>query len=339
VRGSSITDASYASLEYTQNSGPIGSAGIELISTFLLVFVIVAAVRAYGYQSWHYRAIALLVVVAVFYFRMLRGDRSASLGIFTTLALLYFVNSTHSKRLKLALLSSGATILYFIYEVWGIVRANAAEQGFISSIFNGFIRVFDDFFGSGSQAGFDPLKITLLPQSYWHLLHTIDLYQSQITLGGTSFIDLIPQSIPAFLSDMIGFERPLNGAWRLAEYRVHGGGMFVLAEGYWNFGLLGGAIIAVGLALIAIQLEKWHRKQEPLLYCTYFAFLGTFGFGIFYGLQSLVKSFEIAFAIALMMSLILKWYRAKQQRLLYLAERDEILISRINGEFIDEPSN
>src|SRR5262249_14580947 len=87
VRGSSIISAQYASPEYTLSTGLVGSAGIELISTFFLVFSLVAAVRRWGYGSRNYKLIALFVFFVIVYFRVLRGDRAASLGVFVTLAL------------------------------------------------------------------------------------------------------------------------------------------------------------------------------------------------------------------------------------------------------------
>lgn len=316
VRGSSITEAAYASPEYNLSSGLVGSAGIELLSMFLLVFTLVSAVRAWGYESRNFKLTALLVIAVVIYFRVLRGDRAASLGAFTTLALIYYIYSRHTKIAKGVLLTSTAGLLYLFYELWGYVRANAALEGFTTAVVNGLHNgIVEKLFGSEFEPGFNPLNITLLPQSYWHLLHTIDLYDSGISLDGTSFIDLIPQSIPGVVSDLIGFERPLNGAWRLAEYRVHGGGMYIVAEGFWNYGLLGAGVIALMLAGMAILLENWHRRQEPLLYCTYFAFLGTFGFGVFYGLQSLVKAFEVAFVISLLMSYALRRYRLHKMKI------------------------
>jgi hypothetical protein len=154
--------------------------------------------------------------------------------------------------------------------------------------------------------------VTLLPQSYWHLLHTIDLYHSNVSLEGITFVDLILQSVPGFICDWFGFERPLNGAWRLSQYRIHGGGMYVIAEGFWNFGLFGALIIALGLAILVRYLEIWYRKQETLIACAYFAFLGTFGFSVFYGLQPLVRAFQVALISALIMKYIIKNYRIKQ---------------------------
>jgi hypothetical protein len=232
-------------------------------------------------------------------------------------------------------LSLGAIGLYIFFELWGHVRTDAANYGLWNAIETGWqYQIIDKFSGLWSGNSFDPLKVTLLPQSYWHLLHTIDLYHSNVSLDGTTFVDLILQSVPGFICDWLGFERPLNGAWRLAQYRIHGGGMYVIAEGYWNFGLLGSSIVALGLAFLVRYLETWYRKQEILIACTYFAFLGSFGFGVFYGLQPLVRAFQVALVSALIMKYIIRNYRIKQT-LSYTRTRGVNFISALNRWYGD----
>jgi hypothetical protein len=164
-----------------------------------------------------------------------------------------------------------------------------------------------------SAAGFQPLRVDLLPQSYWHLLHTIDLYQMGFALHGRSFLYLIPQSVPQFITDFFGYVRPDSGPVLLMNYRPHGGGLFVIGEGFWNFGLVGSLMVAGALAFIAAKLEAWFRKKEPLIACTYFAFLGTFAYGMFYGLQTLVKGLEIALIMTMVFASVMKAYRARYE--------------------------
>jgi hypothetical protein len=84
-----------------------------------------------------------------------------------------------------------------------------------------------------------------------------------------------------------------------------------MAAGFWNFGLIGALLVASAVELIAAKLGLWYRNQRPLLTCTYLAFLGTFAFGMFYGLQPFVKALEIALVLAWCMKLGLRHHRKK----------------------------
>src|SRR5439155_18419853 len=57
VRGSSITENSYASPEFETGGGPLSSGGVELLSLFFLVFSLIYAIRGWGYLSSRYRCV------------------------------------------------------------------------------------------------------------------------------------------------------------------------------------------------------------------------------------------------------------------------------------------
>ena len=103
----------------------------------------------------------------------------------------------------------------------------------------------------------------------------------------------------------------------------------MIAEGYWNFGMQGALCVAVVLALIAAKLEHWFRVQEPILSCSYFGFLGTFGFGIYYGLQGFMRAFELSLVLALALKFLMKSYRRRFGR---YGALDEIRQIRFQGE-------
>jgi hypothetical protein len=89
--------------------------------------------------------------------------------------------------------------------------------------------------------------------------------------------------------------------------------MFIIAEGYWNFGMLGALLVSTAAAFLALKLEEWFRRQEAIVVCTYFATIGTVGFGTYYGLQTFVKSIEIALVLALAMKLALAYMRKRYE--------------------------
>ena len=319
VPGSPITDAPYASALSVQQAGMAAEiSGLSLLGIFLLSFAIVAAVRAKGYASLQFKLSTAYVIALVAYFRLLRGDRGGSLGVFITLAFVFYMSSKKPKWQKNLTMLLSAVLLFGFLQVWAAVRAEAHASGVWTSMATNLSAAYPDLS--------HPLDIQLLPQSYWHLLHTIDLYTSGISLNGRTVPDLVLQSIPSFIADAFHYERPLNGAWLLASYRINSGGIYVIAEGFWNFGMVGALVVAVFLATLAIKLEAWYRNQHPVLASTYFAFLGTFGFGLFYGVQPLVKSLEVALVIAWFFKSVEKWYRRRaMSRLAMLVSRSRFI--------------
>ena len=89
--------------------------------------------------------------------------------------------------------------------------------------------------------------------------------------------------------------------------------MFIIAEGYWNFGMFGALLVSITAAVLTLKLESWFREQEAIVVCAYFATIGTVGFGTYYGLQTFVKSIEIALVLAIAMKLALAYMRKRYE--------------------------
>ena len=305
--GSLITDSQYASVSFNEAASSFRSSGLAALGLFCVVMTVVAAARLHGITSFRFRMTAAYCSALVFYFLLMRGSRSGALVFFASLALLFFKNSRRPGWHKVLILGSFTLSLFCLYETWGFVRANASEVGFYNSLVEGWTAtVYDDFIDSAS---FQPLDVTLIPQSYWHLLHCVDLYDTGFGLEGETVFGLIPQAVPGFIADSIGFERPLNAAWRLGEYRISGGGMFIIAEGYWNFGMLGAGLVAASMAAVAIGFERYFERRSPLLSAAYFGYMGSFGYSIYYGLQPNVRMLEMAVAVAFLLGATVKAYR------------------------------
>lgn len=322
VPGDFIANVSYGTSAYFRDAGvAAGKGGLSLLASVFITFAIVAASRLYGFHSLRFRFTAVISLAAMVYFRLSRGSRSGAIGLFATVAFLYYMNSKLRPWKRVAVLLGASFVLLFFFNMLADVRATAHRVG--------FERAIDSSVSSSGSLINHPMKVNLLPQMYWHLLHCVDLYQMNVRLDGRTFFDLIPEAIPQDISDFFHIQRPLSAAWRLAGYRIHGGGMFVIAEGYWNFGMQGALCVALVLALIAAKLEHWFRVQEPILSCSYFGFLGTFGFGIYYGLQGFMRAFELSLVLALALKFLMKSYRRRFGRYDAL---DEIRQVRFQGE-------
>lgn len=313
LSGLSIAEEPYA---VASSTGPLGgeiAAGLMLLATFFLCLALVGSVRDGGYMSRQYVAVLVWVVASIFYFRLLRGSRSDSIMVFATILLLFLMHSRMKEWVKLtsALFFSG--LILILFHAWVVVRTTAADEGLVETLAIGLLQQADLV----SEAAFTPFAIQLLPSSYWQLLHTIDLYDvDRIQLGGKTFLDLVPQVVPNLLAKTLGFERPVEAGvgYLLARYRDHGGGMYIIAEGYWNLGLCGAFAVAGAMAVISVLAERWFRRRPPLVASAYFGFLGTFGFGIFYGLQAFVRALEVGVAIAAVYLIIVKHIERQRER-------------------------
>jgi hypothetical protein len=304
--GRPVTEATYATIEQASGAGPLAEVGggLQLLATYFLCFVVVASVREAGYMSRKHLALLAFVSACVFYFRILRGSRGDSVVLLATMMVIFIQHSQRSEWLKIAILSVATGLAVIVLQAWSMVRLYAAYAGLTGSLVPAIVGQLD-LLTSGTFHVFD---VTLLPATYWHLLHVIDLYDVDgIRLNGMTFFNLIPQAIPSFIAEGFGVERPVNVAWILAEYRAHGGGMYVIAEGYWNLGFWGAHTVAGLMAGVALFFEKWARRQRPLVATAYFGFLGMSMFGVFYSLQAFVRAFEVAIVLGLGLAAVMKY--------------------------------
>ncbi|MBV9303339.1 MAG: hypothetical protein JOY62_03680 [Acidobacteriaceae bacterium] len=298
--GIDIRQVAYGAQD-SQGNPIVQSSGLQLIALFLLAFALVSTARVFRLRSFQFIIVATIVVSCIAYFLTMHGDRSGTLVILTTLGFLFWFDAKNKTATKCLVLLIYCAAVFEFYQLWAFVRWNAVFYGLVGAI----QEYFNTSSNSASRGAFDPLAVQLLPQSYWQLLHSIDLYQNGVALGLRRFFDLIPQSIPQFISDYFGYERPINGAWLLSQYRITSGGFFVIAEAYWNSGVWGSLATSAALAGIAIGLERWYRRQSPLFSMTYLPIAGSFGFMLFYGMQPLVKALEVS----LCLGMGLKWLR------------------------------
>jgi hypothetical protein len=304
VPGTTVLSAAYATAE--QRTGRmIDSAGLKIVAIGSLTTTLAVAASAFGIRSRNYKTVGLMVLCVSIYFYFLRGDRGGTLPVVITVVLLYLMMSEDSMRRKLMIVSFFGVIGFILLMMMSYFRANAATLGVAAAASQSFSFAMGAFSGAEVGAKSGLLQLPLLPQSFWHGLHTADLYERGNSLGGRSFLDIIPQSLPKFATDIVDYERPLNGAWLLGKYRIHGGGMNSVALAYWNLGIMGVIIFSTALAFLISILENWYRRQLPSLIGTYVLIGGSLPYVLLYGWQPLIKMVEIAFILALIIRLML----------------------------------
>jgi hypothetical protein len=81
-----------------------------------------------------------------------------------------------------------------------------------------------------------------------HILECISLYEAGVSREWRSiYLPLEYTFKPSFLVEPLGLSRPKEAAWELSEYYIHGGGIFVLGELYWNGGYFCAVVCLAGL--------------------------------------------------------------------------------------------
>jgi hypothetical protein len=152
---------------------------------------------------------------------------------------------------------------------------------------------------------YDMEKIPLLGQSLFHLLYTIDLIENGISLGGSTFVNLIPQFLPEYL-DGILWTRPLNDNWLLSFQMAHQGGFLHLANAYWNGGLWVCALYGLVLSFLFSRIDSHlvSIKSSSIYYLVYIFYIPSLIVQLGYGIQGIARIVEALFIIMLYDSIV-----------------------------------
>ena len=91
---------------------------------------------------------------------------------------------------------------------------------------------------------------------------------------------------PRYVMDLLGKERAIEPAWELNKYFIHGGGIAIFGEMYWNGGYFCVWFATTLVLLLAYLVDTRRDKgfEWLILYCMYTSCLG---YGVGYGLTYL----------------------------------------------------
>jgi hypothetical protein len=99
-----------------------------------------------------------------------------------------------------------------------------------------------------------------------HLLECISLYEAGVSREWRSvYLPVVYTFKPSFLVEPLGLDRPKEAAWELGEYYIHGGGIFVLGELYWNGGYFCVATVLAGLFWYCRRCDTASRTSAAWL--------------------------------------------------------------------------
>lgn len=271
----------------------VQSGGMAMASLMLLSFAAVAAARGYGMRNLHFAGIAGVIVVVVLTTRFLKGDRGGTLVVSATLFVVWYMSSRLRPIGRAAAAVCAVVGLLTVFQLWGEIRYYVSDYGFVNSVAESASR------GSSRHwTDVDLLRIQLIPAAYWHMLNVVSLSHDGVELGARRIVDLAAMAIPQNVAAWFGYTRPQTGAWLLAAYRVNSGGLFVLAEAFWSLGIVGALGAAAGIAFMGSHIERFVRRNDPIVGMAYIPLVGSVGFAMFYGLQPFARALEMSLAAA-----------------------------------------
>jgi hypothetical protein len=203
-----------------------------MIGLFVLAIFFLYATK---YKSKLFLIQLFFILLNLCYYTLFRGTRSSIVVVMFAIGIFYLI-FTDNKN-KYSILFFCGILGFILLQFWASFRFFVGKFDIYTAIIESKDQLFTQ---DNNLLALYLITIERLPQLYWNLLATHEFVRTGSGIGFDSFSNLIGQLVPSFLADAVGYERPVDGAWILAEQIEHGGGMYILAESYWNlsgFGL------------------------------------------------------------------------------------------------------
>jgi hypothetical protein len=292
-----VLDVSYPTQRLTQ------WAPTSLLNVPVLIAALTLGVTYYKYLNQRSVRVGLLtlvhinMVITLILMLLVIGSR----GLYTFLWLIaglfegYFYLNRKSSPIWAVLF---LILAWFSYYSWPFLRAHLSIMPSSEALIEALqIGVF--WTSDSSSEAFLGFTITLgdyamIGASLFHLLYVIDLLEEGISLAGSTFTNLIPQSLPAIL-DGILWDRPENDNWRLADQYTHQGGFLVVANVYWNGGLWVVLAFVCVLTYIFLVFDDYLGKQRAssIYRSAYWLGLPVMVIQLGYGIQGMARVVEL----------------------------------------------
>lgn len=276
----------------------------------LLSFLVYVIVKMKNRMNTNFNVILvkLFFFFSVFFAILSYGSRGSGVGILILL-LIFDSMTDKSKNLKFFNAFSSFLLILILIILWPIIRSLVYDYGLVNAFVISLNYVI--FEASNSFENMQFRLIPMIPMTLFHFLYVSDLIAEGISLDYSTFFNLIPQQIPSAISSVIGYERPLNDNWRLANYFFHGGGFYIFANAYWNGGVIALGLFTFVIVQVLVWIEKFFKNHHIIYYLAYPLFIYLIPVNTFYGIQPFVRGLEYAL-IAIFLIYIYKRFRIKR---------------------------
>ena len=234
------------SSEYTdprrQNFAFTLGGGVQVLLSSLVLYELYRRVRL----GWMRPMLAYVLLIALFAATdFLKGATGLATGYAVAGAFLLVGVEPRPRRRFLLLCGLLAALVATSALVRG-VRASLHERG--AAAVSSFADALVEWEEHKGRTGEGVERSTNGTQYAAHVLECISLYEAGLSREWRSIWAPLDYTLkPAFLLEPLGLVRVREAAWELGDYYVHGGGIYVLGELYWNGGYLCAAIVWLAL--------------------------------------------------------------------------------------------
>jgi hypothetical protein len=227
----------------------------------------------------------LLLFLLFFLTGYSKGGTGLTTGYLVTGAVLLLPRTGASRRLSnLLRISAVLAGILALSLVIRSVRTTLASQG--GDAINEFI----ESLGQSQEDSSEGLETRAnATQSASHVLMCTYLYDAGHSRSWRSLSDVVEFTLkPSVFVYYFGWSRPVDPATDLLTYFIHGGGINVLGECYWNGGYLGVLILVSLLSLFCGLVDKYYRSS-PLWLMLMAQFAPVFLMGYSYGIPQVCR--------------------------------------------------
>jgi hypothetical protein len=225
-----------------------GFYGVNPLLFSLILYEVYRRVRVGQLKSHS----ALIVLFAIFTLTgYLKGSTGQTTGYLLCSAVLLFgARAGASSRNRWIAMALSIALIVSLSAVTRAVRGSLSTEGtgaitsFLSSATSSGERFTPHAHGS---VEYESNSI----QYAEHTLECIALYEAGHSREWRSVYNpLIYTFEPSFLLEPLGIQRPREPGWELGDWFIHGGGLYVSAEMYWNGGYLCVALVTAFILFI-----------------------------------------------------------------------------------------
>ncbi len=256
-----IATAAYGTEESVVLDGNLRAGGQALFSSVLLYEL---------YRQADLRKMRVLVAAGLFFLLFLitnyiKGSTGLASG-YVIVAFILFFSLEQRRSKRFLMLSAGVAMVVGLTVVVREIRYSFFETGFeaMEKAVSGR-EEFDEPLGVEAQ---DDMEARSNGAQYAaHCLECIYLYERGISRGWRSLIGPLEYTFkPSIVLGPLGLERSKDAPYELAEYFSHFGGIYVLAEAFWNGGYLGILVIWTFIVLVASACDRRYATSASWLF-------------------------------------------------------------------------
>lgn len=279
----SIFSSAYASDQQIRYDMEL--AGGHALICSLLLYEIVRR-RLLGLTTARRAFLVMFVAIGIPHY--MRGGTGLTTGYLTAAAILLLPRTGASRRLTNmirigAIIAAVLTISFVVRTTRAVLYLDGASA-ISTSVKSAF-----EMENSREESSEGVESVANASQQAAHILMCITLYNGGNSRDWRSIYNVVEYTfVPSFFVRWFGWKRSIEAAWELAANFIHGGGINVLGEFYWNGGYICVIVMATALSFFCAVVD-WKYRASPFWLMMLCQFAPTFLAGYGYGFAQVAR--------------------------------------------------